>query len=418
MSEWRDNNFSGGTVTAITMGYEFNLLGSATALKGRTSVFFAKINDNISEKEIKKEKNSWWGNLVTGIIVTVAIAAVAVVVVASAVTLGAGLVLAAPLIGAAIGAGIVTASVAISDKKSGNVRSWNDMAGQLFMGVVLGAAAGATIAGIGTALPAAAQAIGLQASMQFGVSNLTAIVIPKVVQGFGIGLISTHGLFLGNEINSMASGENLLLKSVFGNNQAAYDNTFMLTEMIGMGIVQLGQDNAGLGKTKSKGIKEKTKGFNSKTSSSSQKGNFGEIIADDNIINNDDIRDAGFNLKSIGRDAPESIDDKIVKGIDGLYKNTNTDSDIKYVVDEAKYGKSTLSKTKDGLQMSDDWLKGANTRKSRILEAVNGDIDLADDILDALDNGQVIKVLSVVDDVGNTTTYQLDSKGKIIGEWP
>ncbi len=90
---------------------------------------------------------------------TLALGAVAVV---SVCTFGAGLAVAAPLVGAAIGAGIVTASTAISDKKSGNVRSWQDMVAQTFMGAVLGAAAGATVYGITSALPAAAQTIGLE----------------------------------------------------------------------------------------------------------------------------------------------------------------------------------------------------------------------------------------------------------------
>ncbi|MDE6625165.1 MAG: hypothetical protein K2K56_02205 [Lachnospiraceae bacterium] len=120
----------------------------------------------------------------------------------------------------------------------------------------------------------------------------------------------------------------------------------------------------------------------------------------------------------MGRDAPTSPDDPIVKGIDGIYKNNNPKSDVKYVIDEAKFGKSNLGKTKDGVQMSDDWLTGAKTGNNRILKGVNGDKELAEKIMDALDNGQVERVLTKVDSKGVTTTYRLDAGGKIIGDWP
>ncbi|HFJ9246569.1 hypothetical protein VSK70_04520 [Bacillus sp. WOD8 KX774193] len=39
-----------------------------------------------------------------------------------------------------------------------------------------------------------------------------------------------------------------------------------------------------------------------------------------------------------------------------------------------------MGKTKDGRQMSNDWLKGSETGKSRILKAVEGDEVLAEQI--------------------------------------
>ncbi|OOM07378.1 hypothetical protein [Clostridium saccharobutylicum] len=41
------------------------------------------------------------------------------------------------------------------------------------------------------------------------------------------------------------------------------------------------------------------------------------------MLNNQSIKDAGYDLESVGREAPTSPDDKIIKGIDGLYKNKN-----------------------------------------------------------------------------------------------
>jgi len=121
----------------------------------------------------------------------------------------------------------------------------------------------------------------------------------------------------------------------------------------------------------------------------------------------------------MGKGAPSSIDDKIVKGIDGLYENTAENAKIKYVIDEAKFGSSQLSQTpKDGPQMSNDWLTGEKTKKSRILKAVDGDEELAEQIEKSLKKGEVDRVLSKVDSSGNVKTYKLNAKGEIIGEWP
>ncbi len=78
-----------------------------------------------------------------------------------------------------------------------------------------------------------------------------------------------------------------------------------------------------------------------------------------------------------------------------------------------------VSKTpKDGPQMSDDWLKGTKTKKSRILKAVDGDEELAEEISRALKKGEVERVLSKIDSNGNVKTFKIDAKGDIVGEWP
>ena len=118
------------------------------------------------------------------------------------------------------------------------------------------------------------------------------------------------------------------------------------------------------------------------------------------------------------------IDDPIHQGIDGLYRNNSykedgTGSNVQYVIDEAKFGTSNLSTdAKDGRQMSDSWLTGANTGNSRILAAVNNDEALATDIEQALKDGRAVRVLSKVDADGNVQTYELDANGKEIGPWP
>ena len=158
--------------------------------------------------------------------------------------------------------------------------------------------------------------------------------------------------------------------------------------------------------------------FDANYATNIQKGNFGEYESHYNLTQNKSLKDAGYDLKSIGKDAPRSLNDKIEKGIDGLYVNNNPDSNIRYVIDEAKFGQSNLSKTRDRRQMSDNWLKGKKTKNDRIFKVVKNDKFLADDIKKALVNNQVERVLSRVDADGKVTTYKLDKDGKVIGTWP
>ncbi|WP_442868688.1 hypothetical protein [Bacillus cereus group sp. BcHK140] len=134
------------------------------------------------------------------------------------------------------------------------------------------------------------------------------------------------------------------------------------------------------------------------------------IWVSDNFVN--------LRFTLVMNDFLSKCNDKIVKGIDGLYENTNAESKIKYVIDEAKFGSSQLGKTKDGRQMSNDWLKGSETGKSRILKAVEGDEVLAEQITKALKRGKVERVLSKVDSSGKVKTFKIDAKSNIVGEWP
>jgi len=97
------------------------------------------------------------------------------------------------------------------------------------------------------------------------------------------------------------------------------------------------------------------------------------------------------------------------QGIDGIYENSKPPP--KCIINEAKYGKSKLRKTNDGKQMSDDWIKGNDRLKNQVGERK------ANDILEALENGELDKVLSKVDETGKVTTYKLDADGNKIGKW-
>ncbi|WP_062648137.1 PAAR-like protein [Chryseobacterium kwangjuense] len=146
------------------------------------------------------------------------------------------------------------------------------------------------------------------------------------------------------------------------------------------------------------------KKFDPATATKKQKGNFGEIASHENMLKNP-------NLKRIGDSAPNSLDDKIKKGIDGLYENSNPPP--KFIIDEAKYGTSELSKgAKDGAQMSDPWIKG-----SKRLEKQVGP-ERAREIERAMKKGEVDRVLSKIDEKGKVTTYKLDKQGNVTGPWP
>lgn len=158
--------------------------------------------------------------------------------------------------------------------------------------------------------------------------------------------------------------------------------------------------------------------FNPESAPIYQLGNFAEYKSYDNMVNNQSLKNNGYDLNPIGRPVPTSLDARMVKGIDGLYENLDPDSYVRYVIDEAKYGGAVQKWTRDGLQMSDDWLKGTYSGFDRILKAVKEDEGLAKKIRVALRRGQVDRVLSRVDKNGVVTTYLLDSAGEIIGTWP
>lgn len=90
-----------------------------------------------------------------------------------------------------------------------------------------------------------------------------------------------------------------------------------------------------------------------------QKGNYGEIKSCLNLLTSEELKKGvngkRYNLKRIGDDAPDSLDSKIRHGIDGIYENLTPIPD--FVIDETKYGTSTLSETKcTGPQMGNDWI--------------------------------------------------------------
>jgi hypothetical protein len=97
-------------------------------------------------------------------------------------------------------------------------------------------------------------------------------------------------------------------------------------------------------------------------------------------------------------------------GVDDIWRNPKPPPD--YVIAEYKYGSGSLGMTKDGLQMSDDWLFGVRTGRDRLGEAVGR--AQADQIVSSMQRGQAEKWL-----IQSTEEAQrrmmLDINGKVIG---
>lgn len=126
-----------------------------------------------------------------------------------------------------------------------------------------------------------------------------------------------------------------------------------------------------------------------------EKGNFGEIVTDQ------ELKEKGY--ERISLDKVEALDDKGSTGIDGVYYNP--EGEPKYIIVESKYGSSKLSETADGKQMSENWID------NRLDEAVGK--EMADEIRMS-DSSEVGSYVSRVDSEGNIEFDKLDSQGNVI----
>lgn len=158
-------------------------------------------------------------------------------------------------------------------------------------------------------------------------------------------------------------------------------------------------------------LNPRIKDFDPEVASTLQKSNAGEILADDNMrIVRENVGANGntYTLESIGRPAPGGIDDPIVKGIDGIYRNQTPPPS--YVINETKWGSSEINQhTKSGPQMSEQWVRDR-------INALDGAEKFK--LKEALDDGDVEFVISKVDTSGNVSTYYAeeitDSTGRIV----
>ena len=130
----------------------------------------------------------------------------------------------------------------------------------------------------------------------------------------------------------------------------------------------------------------------SKGNSNFRKGNFGEMCTDI------DLTEKGY--KALHNNRIQDIDAPIKKGIDGVFEKNG-----EYYIVESKYrGTAKLKDTKDGPQMSDNWINGSNRLKNAVDEKTLKVIE---------DNGYK-RILSEVSPDGKIIYKELDKNGKIL----
>ncbi|MBZ7965032.1 hypothetical protein, partial [Campylobacter sp. 2457A] len=108
--------------------------------------------------------------------------------------------------------------------------------------------------------------------------------------------------------------------------------------------------------------------------------------------------------KRISLNKVKGLDDKIHHGIDGIYYNPNKNP--KYIIAEAKFGKSKLNKKTK--QMSDDWL--TKNKLKRLKDDVGE--EHAKEIEKLLNSNEVRKDLFHIDKKGNVSIKELDENAK------
>ncbi|WP_256720697.1 cytosolic protein [Priestia megaterium] len=100
----------------------------------------------------------------------------------------------------------------------------------------------------------------------------------------------------------------------------------------------------------------------------------------------------------ISDDRVLTLDQKMVKGIDGVYENTSPPP--KYVIAEAKYNTSRLGKTNDGKQMSKNWILGSERLDSTLSKEKADEIvtemllnpeNVQRIVIQVMPNGKVVK---------------------------
>ena len=144
--------------------------------------------------------------------------------------------------------------------------------------------------------------------------------------------------------------------------------------------------------------------------SNKQKGNYGEMKSCLNLLTSESLKKGvngrRYNLKRIGEDAPNTVDSKIRKGIDGIYENLTPLP--KFVIDETKYETSMLSQTQKGPQMGIIWIKDKILRleKKGIIS-----IELSRKIRRALDNEEVDRIVSRIFENGKVVTKKIRVQG-------
>ena len=361
--------------SVMSLNEEVDLFASCVNIYTRETDVYGDIMDEPRELEVFDE-GAWALNLATGIVATLGLAACAIAVVATG---GAALAVVA-FASAAVGTGVMTAGMSYADKKNQKNRSNLEYGIGLMLGAAVGALTGVGIMYAGPALTVAGEQAGFEASFLMGTNALTVSTIPDIVTAGEMTLLATDGAYALNEINTMCTGQNLAVDTVFEGNEENYEACVVALQVLNDGLLDLttrGYQRNGSGSSSSEaeksdeGAEISESGVNIRgagdesgidsvydivkgvengdvpLSNNIQKGNYGEMKMD--------VYFKSQGYERISLDRVTDLNTPTHHGIDGVYYNP--DGHPPYIIGEAKYGSSRLSILADGTpQMSDKWI--------------------------------------------------------------
>lgn len=271
--------------SVMSLNEEVDLFASCVNIYTTETDVYGDIMDEPRELEVFDE-GAWALNLATGIVATLGLAACAIAVVATG---GAALAVVA-FASAAVGTGVMTAGMSYADKKNQKNRSNLEYGIGLMLGAAVGALTGVGIMYAGPALTVAGEQAGFEASFLMGTNALTVSTIPDIVTAGGMTLLATDGAYVLNEINTMCTGQNLAVDTVFEGNEENYEACVVALQVLNDGLLDL-----------------TTRGYqrNGSGSSSSEAGKSDEGA---------EISESGVNIRGAGDESGiNSIDDIALK---------------------------------------------------------------------------------------------------------
>ena len=239
--------------SVMSLNEEVDLFASCVNIYTTETDVYGDIMDEPRELEVFDE-GAWAFNLATGIVATLGLAACAVAVVATG---GAALAVVA-FASAAVGTGVMTAGMSYADKKNQKNRSNLEYGIGLMLGAAVGALTGVGIMYAGPALTVAGEQAGFEASFLMGTNALTVITIPDIVTAGGMTLLATDGAYVLNEINTMCTGQNLAVDTVFEGNEENYEACVVALQVLNDGLLDLttrGYQRSGSGSSSSEAEK-------------------------------------------------------------------------------------------------------------------------------------------------------------------
>ena len=239
--------------SVMSLNEEVDLFASCVNIYTTETDVYGDIMDEPRELEVFDE-GAWAFNLATGIVATLGLAACAVAVVATG---GAALAVVA-FASAAVGTGVMTAGMSYADKKNQKNRSNLEYGIGLMLGAAVGALTGVGIMYAGPALTVAGEQAGFEASFLMGTNALTVSTIPDIVTAGGMTLLATDGAYVLNEINTMCTGQNLAVDTVFEGNEENYEACVVALQVLNDGLLDLttrGYQRSGSGSSSSEAEK-------------------------------------------------------------------------------------------------------------------------------------------------------------------